>query len=1142
MLGVSKKYFPLYFLLSVFSFFSLNAANVYAPNSVLASGKWYKISVGETGVCKITYDELRSYGISNPANVRVFGYGGNQLPEHFSVDFFDDLPEVAVYKFLGDDNKFGPGDYILFYALGPVSWSVNISQKSFSHTYNTYSFTGNYFITCDMNGEAKQIVRAENATTSGVAADKYVDKFLHETEQYNICNSGRKFLGEMFNQSQLSRVITINPTDIVAEDTAFIRFRYAHVASSSANMSVTINNTKVGDLPINALPVINYIHGVDAEGIFPFIPNSGNRFNVNFQYSNPSSTAYLDYYELIYHRYLVKRSGTPLYFNNLLYLNGGDVCDFHISSTDNNLIVWEVTRNTYLKELKCSAAGNIVVASDSLDCYREYVAVNPTNDNFISAKFVGAVDNQDLHSLMQADLVIITPEEFVAPARRLAQAHEYYDALTVAVVTDDEVYNEFSSGTKDATAYRRLMKMLYDKANDEAARPKYLLLFGDGSFDNREILKNNTSVDIYKLLTYQSESSFSDVDSYTTDDYFALLKDGSGADVVADKMDIAVGRIPVYDLDQAESVVDKIVRYIADEDLDDWKNIAIYLADDGDFNEHIRSADTVCNYTQKLYPELLARKLYFDSYKQEVTSTGEFYPSLRKEFLDYVQSGVLMVNYNGHGGIYGWANEQVLTTDDIDNFYNTRLPLWVTATCDFSRFDNFLVSAGEKLLTNPKGGAMGLVSTTRTVLSAQNTALNLALVKSLLKIDYSSLRPISVGDALRLAKNSLANNYDSNRLSFILLGDPAVSLNYPSARKVEIDSVNGIPAAVIDTVGALDIVRLSGKITDSATGNIDNNFNGFVKITFFDKEELITTLSNDGESASPAFTYKYRSNPIYSGKVAVTNGTFNAEFIIPMDIRYNFGKGRIVLYAADSLQVVDANGTFENIVVGGENKNAHLENDGPSIKLYLNTPFFNDGDKVNSSPLFIAEVTDESGINTIGSGIGHDIIVRLDDDPQSEVVLNRYYQSDLNSYTSGTVFYQFNDLNVGKHKLFFRVWDMQNNPSSAEISFIVDEKNKIKSYEAFAYPNPASDVANFVISHNRPNQPVDVHVYIYNVTGEMLWSSSAEVVSDNSCNIVYHFSVNDANLYDGIYLVKILLIDSNGDKTFKSLKLFVRKQ
>lgn len=1142
MLENKKKYLLSLLFLSVL--FAMSAANLYAPDSKLSSGKWYKISVKETGVCKISYEELVSYGIANPANVRVFGYGGNQLPEVFNEKFFDDLPEVAVYRSLGEDNKFGPGDFILFYALGPVSWSPVVSSLSFYHTYNTYSFTGNYFLSSDVKGDAKKIVVVDKYPVSGSTVEKYRDKYVHETDQYNICNTGRKFLGEVFNQSKLSHTITINPTDVVPDDTAFIRLRCAHTSSSNAVMSITVNNSKIADLSLNTLPTINYIHGVDAEGSYSFVPNSGNRFNLNLQYSNASSTAYLDYYELIYNRYLVKRGGAPLYFNNLLCLkNATPLSDFKISASNYDVMVWDVTSNTDLRIYSFNYSAGYISFTDSTNCYREYVVVDPINDSFATAHFEGAVANQNLHALPQVDMVIISPEEFLSSARRLASAHEYYDALSVAVVTDDEVYNEFSSGTKDATAYRRLMKMLYDRADGNVSlQPKYLILFGDGSFDNREILKNNTSVNIYRLLTYQSELSFSDVDSYTTDDYFALLDDNSGGNLVSDKMNIAVGRIPVYDAAQAESVVDKIIRYISDDDLDDWKNQAIYLADDGDANEHIRSADTVCNRTALLYPELLIRKLYFDSYKQEVTSTGEYYPALRKEFLDYVQSGVLMVNYNGHGGIYGWANEQVLTVDDIDNFYNTRLPLWVTATCDFSRFDNFLVSAGEKLLTNPKGGAMGLVSTTRTVLSAQNTALNLALVNSLLKTDNTTLRPTTVGNALKSAKNSLANSYDSNRLSFILLGDPAVALNFPRSHKVVLDSINGNPASVLDTIGALDVVNISGSVVDVVSSDIDKNFNGFAKIVVFDKEEILTTLSNDGAEASPAFKYKYRPNPIFSGKVVVVNGSFNGSFIVPKDIRYNFGAGRMVLYAADSTRNVDANGTFDNFIIGGENPDAVEESEGPIVKLYLNTPFFVDGDKVNDSPLFIAEVKDESGINTIGSGIGHDIIVRLDDDPKTEVVLNRYYQSDLNSYTSGVVYYPFSNLSKGKHKLLFRVWDMQNNPSTAELSFVVDEKNKINSYDAFAYPNPAVDYSNFVISHNRPNQPLDMKIFVYDAAGLLLWSNSAAVVTDNSSQILFNFNVNEANLYDGFYLVKILLIDSNGNKTFKSLKLFVRKQ
>ena len=1116
----------------------------YAESSVLSAGDWYKIQVEQSGIHKITYEQLVDMGVKNPANVSVFGYGGAQLAEAFSKPYIDDLPQLSIYVEKGGDGVFNAGDYILFYAQGPIKWSYNTNQKLFEHEVNTYSNYGYYFITSDFPTQ-KLIAESEQLeATQTEEITSFNDYYLYEKDEVNLLNSGRVYLGDAFTQSQLSRSYSINVPNILNEK-SYLSISAAHIAVVDANMSVSVNGSALGSFKLDKRSS-NEVVATKTAAKYEFVPKTSN-ITVKLAYSLSTSTAYLDYFTLNFKRKLQKVGGESLDFRFLDNIGLFGNYTHKLYNVNSNVQVWDITDLQNVVKLPTQFSGDSLVFVDDKSVIKEYVAVDVKSDKFLQPQVVGRVSNQDLHALGQADMLIIAHSDFVDAANRLARLHMEYDGMTTHVVVPEVVYNEFSSGTPDATAYRRFMKMFYDRAKEVGNAPKYLLLFGDGSFDNRQILKANTKDNIYRLLTYQAKESFDDIKSYVTDDYFGLLDDADGAYILINSMDVAVGRIPAYTVEQANGVVDKLERYLKNEDFGAWKNQAIFMADDGDKNIHVEETDSVCSVFERLNPAILTRKLYLDSYTQEATAVGEFYPTLKKEFLDYINNGVLFVNYMGHSGYNNWTNEQILTVADIDVMYNQRLPLFMTASCSFSRFDDFKVSGGEAMMLNSRGGALALISAARTVYAQPNMLLNIELAKVLLAKNKETGRINTIGEAYQIAKNQRAKSNCPNRLPFVLLGDPAIRLAVAQSHFTTIDSINGKNVEFsVDTIGALGRVVLDGAVRSLNDSVVDETFNGYVHITIFDKEETIKTLCNDFKESLPnvnnvPFVYTYRTNPLYVGQVEVVDGRFSVEFIVPKDIKYNFGAGRIVMYAVDEQQGFEANGYSNSMIIGGEDKNAVIETDGPELKIYLNTPYFENGDEVAPNPLFVAELKDVSGINTIGSGIGHDIIIRLDNDVKQEYVLNNYYKSNVGSYNSGVVTYQLSDLAPGKHKLFFRAWDLQNNSVSTELEFEVVSDLKMTINNMYVYPNPVVDVANIVIEHNNPLAPLDVYMYVYDLSGHLIYQDNTNVVTDATSKINLTWNVN-SHLSEGLYYVKVVLFDDNKRKIIKSSKIFVQTQ
>ena len=1113
--------------------------HAYASNSVLSQGKFVKIKVKDTGVYKLTFEDLNSMGI-NPANVRVFGYGGAVLEQDFSLPKQDDLPELAIWMEKGSDGVFNAGDYILFYAQGINRWKYDKNIAAFSHQGNSYSQYGYYFITSDA-GVGKRILDKTKISPGAQKVNtinEFLDYKVYEKDLLNIIGvdagvgSGREFYGERFSGVTLVSIPFVFP-NIVPGSTASVKLDVAASSVMNSNFLLSLNGGQTKSLPVSAKSSTDFYE--QARGnttTYSYSPLSDNlTFSLTYDHPTTTSVGYLNYLEVNARRKL-KMSGSVMPFQNMDFLGTDSFNSFQLTDASTSIQIWDVTDPMNIKKLIADNNAGTVSFTEPANDDVKYMAIDVTAaSTFPKPEIVGAVPNQNLHALAPVDMVILTHPNFLMQAERLAQAHRDIDKLTVEVVTTEQVYNEFSSGTPDATAYRWMMKMLYDRAiatNNTEDMPKYLLLFGRGSFDNRKILPNSGD---NLILTYQAENSFVTTLSYVTDDYYGLLGDSEGSQVPSDLLDIGVGRFPVSTVDQANDVVDKTIDYMQNKDKGSWKNQICFLADDGDAALHMTQADSVAVSVARSYPAFQVDKIYLDAYSQEITASGESYPLAKNRFLNLLRSGMLLVDFTGHAGPSSWTNEQILTTADIMDLSSKHLPLFVGATCDFLQFDIKSVSGGEQVLLNPTGGGIGILSAARPVYASQNFTLNKLFCDNLFKKVGGQQQRI--GDVLKYAKNNVGA--EINKLSYVYMGDPAVKLNYPTKYKVVTTKINDRVVQGNDTLHALSVATVKGFIADDI-GTKMTDFNGSLHVVIYDKIQQITTLNNHGDGA---MTYSDRPSTLFSGEAIVKDGEYSFSFMLPKDIKYNYGSGRINYYAEDDVHDYEAQGVFENFVVGGTANNSLNDTSGPEVLMYLNTENFISGDKVNETPLFIADIKDINGINTVGSGIGHDLLLTIDKDPLKSYILNDNFQALVNSYSAGTVKYKLPQIENGKHTLTLRVCDLLNNSSTASIDFVVEKGLTPTIFSVTNYPNPFNKSTIIRVIHDRPETILKTTVEIFDIVGKKIWSFEEPSAGDISWDLS---AMQSEKIKSGVYLYRVSIKTTNSNLYSKTNKMIILEQ
>ena len=1064
-----------------------NKTSTFTTESALAAGDWYKMAVTNDGIYKITPDYIQDAGLGSAvpiSNLAVFGNGSGPLPERNNTFRHDDIQENATFVFdQNQDGLFNGSDYLLFYGRSPKQWAYDYDAARYNHVNNHYSDKNYYFLT-STEGTGKRIGNVSynpGAVTHTVIA--FDDHQFHEVDKTNLLGTGRRWFGELFDFT-LSYNFNFSFPNLKADEPVVLHTRaVARSSSSNTRMRVTHNGSVVSDFNFSALIGSAYVdEKADRTSFFTNTSNVALTVSYNNNV-NPASIAWLDYIEITARRNLTF-TGNALFFRDSKSVGANNVAEYLISNFPANAQIWDVTNSINPQKVNAAVLSGSAQFKAPADTLREFVAVN--GSSFGEPEKIGVVPNQNLHGLSAVDFIIVSNRAFMSEANRLAEFHSTRDNYRVAVVELGEVFNEYSSGGQDVTAIRDFMRNLYEKALAPEDKPKYLLLFGDASYDYKNRIDPNHNF----VPIYQSMASFSYNSSYSTDDYFGFLDPTEGVNLFTNILDLSIGRFPVKTVAEAKVAVDKVVNYTTStETYGSWRNDVLIVTDDVDAaweRSLTITPELKSRQLETRYPALNFQKIYSDAYIQTSSAGSQRYPEARKELFRKVNAGNLMTLYVGHGGEVGWATERILQLEDINAWDNIgNMPVFVTITCEFSRLDDpKRVSAGEQLFNNNKGGTIALFSTTRAVgsipaLQLNNTFLDTVFARG---IDGSYQK---MGDVIKNTKNQ-ANGDD--KLKFSLLGDPALQMALPEYQVVN-THMNGVPMGLSnDTVKALSKISFKGEVRD-LTGALLPNFEGRVFPQIFDKKVDKQTLLNDGQG-SPVF-FKEFENTIYRGEASVQNGVFEYEFIVPLDINYNVDFGKINYYADDNEE--DGHGSYTEILVGGLNTNAVADNLGPDIELFINDRSFVSGGITNSNPVIYVEVFDSSGINTVGNGIGHDIIAVLDDDPNQTFVLNDYYEADLNSFQSGKIQYPLQGLEPGEHQLLFRVWDVYNNPSETVINFIVSESSELQISRVLNWPNPFTTYTEFQFEHNRASEPLDVQVQIFSVSGQIIKSINQRI-------------------------------------------------
>ncbi len=1101
----------------------------YADNSVLSGGDWYKLCLEETGIYKLDYNHLVELGI-NPEQVQkssiaIYGNGGAMLPESNSEPRPDDLIENAVY-ISGGSGNFGQNDYILFYGQSPHQWSFNSDDELFYHQVHLYSDETCYFLTTTASNGKRIGTRQSLNESPSHNISSFQDYTYHQRDLHNLIESGRIWFGEVFDVT-LSREFNFSLPNLIQTESAYINVNVAARSGVQSSFSVKSGNyeTSISIPSINPSATGSAYYARNKSKIMEITPGLSNNINVELVYNRTvsGSRGWLNYIAINATREL-QFTSPQMAFRNVHNIGSNNISEYTISNANNQLVIWDITDQYNIVNQSYNLSGNNATFTVDTDELKEFIAFD--GSSYMSPSLRGQIENQNLHAISDVDMIIVCHEKFYDEAIRLAEFRLENDGIVSRVVTTQQVYNEFSSGIQDISAIRNFMKMFYDRAVGNNY-PKYLLLFGNGTYDNKDILGYGGNY----IPTFQTKESLHTGGSWITDDYFGILGDHEGEGAQG-WLDVGIGRFPVRSADQAEATVNKIIRYDkridgwepGSDDLDwvgkvsnyaDWRNMITLIADDQDNNIHFNDSETLSQILESDFPVYNVEKIYLDAYEQITMAGGSRYPEVNKAINSRVNQGALLINYIGHGGRLGLAHERVVTFDDINtwnNYYN--MPVFLTATCEFSAFDIASpgdLSAGVRIFLRNNGGAIALFTSTRLAWSGSNLVLNERFFNNAFKPMENGEMP-RLGDLIRLSKT------DNDRVkNFVLLGDPSMRMAYPE--------FNVVTESVPDTIRAFEKVEISGYITDN-NGNPVNNYNGVIYPKVFDKKKEFTTLGNDPDS-SPA-TFAMQNSLIYRGKASVNNGHFSFSFIVPKDINYLYGKGKLSYYADNGL--VDASGFYNEFTIGGTAENYTPDYTGPEIRLFINDTTFVSGDETHENPLLIGFLYDESGINLTGN-IGHDLVAFLNVDRANSYVLNNYYEADLDTYKSGKFAYPFNNIPVGRHTISVRAWDTFNNYSEESIDFIVTDAPEMALYDIINYPNPFTSNTFFKFRHNIQSEELKVTINIYNIKGQLVKKFEREILSfyDESPPIEWDGrDMNGRPINSGMYVYRINVETQDG--------------
>ncbi|GAB4240813.1 MAG: type IX secretion system sortase PorU [Ekhidna sp.] len=1085
-----------------------------AQSSVLSSGSWYKIGITETGLYKIDRATLDAMGldVQDPRKISIFGNGiKGTLPQENNEARPVDLLENAIFVSGESDGSFDQDDYILFYGVGPhkVAWT----EDGFEFERNFYSDTAYYFLRVSEEDGLRLESKSSASSEPDFIATSFDDHLFYEEDVNNLISTGRVWLGDIISSGS-SMDFSFQIEGLASS----IAMNLSVVSQSpkEATFAVTAGGNTIDELNVGAVPSgpgsTYSIKARQQAGQLTLPQNETLDLSISYDGNATNARGFIDRYTLTFERAL------RLYSNETDFRvvgQEGNVVRYEVSGAA-DATIWNVTSGVRpVDQAFMKQNGKAVFRSQS-DEVEEFVVFKGAD--FPSPFLFGSVPNQDLRGATNFDGLIITPQEFLSEARRLAQFHRAHDQLSVNVVTTREVYNEFSSGRQDVSAIRDYAKHVYESGGSL----KYLLLFGDCSFDYKDRIQNNTN----RVPTYEARESFHPIFSYSSDDYFAFFEDDEGLweeSFAGDHtMDIGVGRLPVNSIEEAQDVVDKIIYYsTSPKTLGKWRNAITYLADDGDFNIHARHVEDLSELVDTTFSQYTIGKLLLDAYDQTTEGAKDVSPQATAALKTAIKNGTFSVNFIGHGNERLWTEEEVLTRSFINELTNkNKLPIFVTATCEFGRYDDPLqVSGAEELLLSSKGGGIALLTTSRPVFASTNFELNQAFHENIFKkVNGSGQR---LGDIIRVTKNEgLAGSVNRN---FTLLGDPMMLPAFPSL-EVVLENTE----AEMDTLSALEEVEFSGFVQKN--GMTVENFNGRMIVAVLDVPQDFVTK---GQESQP-YTYSVRSNALFRGEVEVVDGAFTFSFVVPKNISYQNVRGKMSFYAWDEASNIDAAGSSREFVIGGTVEDVPDDNEAPEIAMYLNDSGFKNGGTVGRSSLFIAELSDASGITAARSGVVEGITLQLDG---QRFNLNEFYTASTDGYESGTVVFPLQNLEPGRYTARLKVWDTHNNASEASIEFIVTDEPTLFVFNHRAFPNPVQNQpVTFTFEHDREDEDIDVLLQVFSGRGGVVFQHElAFENSDRAIEILWDgLSESGERLFEGLYYYR-LVVRSNFDGATKEI-------
>ncbi len=1087
-------------------------------NSVLSAGEWYKFSVDTTGVFKIDAALLQKMGINtsqiNPKNIRVYGNGGAMLPQKNSDFRYADLQENAIYIEGEDDAVFNADDFILFYAKGPHDWDVNPNLEAATHRQNIFSDKAYYFLTIAQTTGKRISAIPDVPGTATKTITTFDDFVFYEKETRNLFAVGTQWFGEDFSVENVQN-FTVDFSSVVVNSPIKVTVGGAAISALSSTMEVKVNNQNAFSISYPAVTSGSLTLGWPNFNSSQLQVSSSN-LDISITYNNngnPGAKAYLDYIEVVGKKQLTA-TNQQFSFRSFEAFKSIGIVEYQLQNATNISQLWDVTDHINPKRISNVSNGSNFTFKANGGTLNEYIVLHQADYFTPEVESNSLVKNQNLHAVKDINYIVITNEELFSQAQRLADYHQTNSGLTTRVVQLSEIYNEFGSGSPDITAIRDFIKQVYTTNTNASSKLNYVCFFGDGSYDYKDRITGNTNI----VPVFESFQSFNLATSYVTDDYFVMLDSNEGSMLTTDTIDVASGRIPVSTVQQATEVVDKILSYYNTSTFGDWRNTITLIADDIDETgeETLQlGLERIADSIKKNKPVFNVNKIYADAFKQENSSGGERYPQVNLALTNAIEKGTLVLDYFGHGGEDGFASERILEVPQIQSLNNKKaLPLFITVTCEFSRFDNPLrTTAGELVLWNKNGGATSLITTTREVFISTGQNFNERLLKILLQFNNEDL---SISESLMAAKNGFSS---FQKFFIYYLGDPAMKLAIPKPN-IQITKMNGIGITQsLDTLKALSKVSFEGIVTDNSN-QVLSNFNGTLSTTVFDKPINKTTLDNDNFGIK--MNFDSRESKLFRGKSSVTNGAFKFDFIVPKDIKVEYGKGKLSFYASTANE--DKSGANFDVVVGGINPNATSDTVGPDLSIYMNDESFIEGGNTNTSPNLIVSLSDLSGINTSVTSIGHDIVAILDGDQANPIVLNDYYETELNDFTKGKVVYQLRDLSVGNHTIKIKAWDTYNNSSEATLNFMVVSDSGLVLDNVLNYPNPFVNYTEFWFNHNKPNEPLEVQVQLFTISGKIIKTINQTVQTSGNLSRSIHWNGLDDfgnRIGKGVYIYKL---------------------